>query len=310
MTNFKLTRRDLLKSGAITGAAILSSGPMSFAKTITQSNGKMITSLSDGNLSLPISFLFPDVDKAELEPLLKQNNMSLQALEPVCNLTLVQDGDRKILFDAGSGANFVPSAGKLLETLEAAEIDPSDITDVIFTHGHPDHLWGILDDFDEITFPEANLFFPQIEWDFWSRDDVNSLMSEGREVFAIGAKNRMEAMKDRVQLFKSGDEVISGIEAFDTSGHTPGHTAFVIHGTSDDESVMVIGDAITNDIVSFAKPAWPSGSDQDPDKGIETRLRLLDRLASEKIQMIGYHLGNEGLGRVEEFGDAYKFVQS
>ncbi|WP_162652121.1 MBL fold metallo-hydrolase [Lentilitoribacter sp. Alg239-R112] len=307
LTNF--TRRQVLQTGVAATAAALIPMRNLQAKMILQSGGKNISSLSDGNLSLPVSFLFPDIDKSELDPFLAKHGMNNKALEPKCNLTYVEDGDRKILFDAGAGSNFMPSAGKLMESFDAAGIDVSEVTDVIFTHGHPDHLWGILDDFDEITFPEANLYFPQVEWDFWTSEDVIQQMSDGREIFAVGAQNRLDVMKERVQLFNSGDEVISGVEAFDTSGHTPGHMAFVIHGASDDESLMVIGDAITNDIVSFAKPSWPSGSDHDSERGIETRVRLLDRLAQEKMQLIGYHLPNGGLGRVEKSGNAYKFVQ-
>ena len=311
-TQLGLSRRQLIIG---TGAVALSGGVPNFwrpatAQTLFESGNKKVRSISDGNLVLPVSFLFPDIARDKLEEFFAANGMNTQSLAPECNLTLVEDGERTILFDAGSGANFMPSAGKLPATLEAAGIDPTSITDVIFTHGHPDHLWGIIDDFDEIAFPDAALYFPRVEWDFWRAEDTINKMSEGRQSFAIGAKNRFEAMQERVQLFDAGVEVLSGIEAVDTAGHTPGHMAFAIHGDIGGDSLMVVGDALTNHAVSFQKPEWPSGSDQVPDMGIKSRLSLLDRLANEKMPLIGYHLPNGGLGRVERKDSAYQFVQA
>lgn len=67
-------------------------------------------------------------------------------------------------------------------------------------------------------------------------------------------------------------------------------------------------DAICHFTVLFAHPSWPSGSDQDPDKGIETRVKLLDRLATDKASLAAYHLPKPGEGRVERDGAAYRFV--
>ena len=75
-----------------------------------------------------------------------------------------------MLIDAGSGPNFQPTAGKLLENLEAAGIAPESITKVVFTHAHADHLWGAIDDFgDGDRFPNASYVISAPEWDFWTR---------------------------------------------------------------------------------------------------------------------------------------------
>ena len=227
-------------------------------------------------------------------------------VEPALNLTLMKTPDRTVLFDVGSGPNFMPSAGKLAESLEIAGVAPDDITDVAFTHGHPDHLWGILDDFDDVLFAGAQLHFPRREFEFWSDPGTVDLMEDARKPFAIGARNRLEAMEEQLVLFDPGAEVVSGVEAMDTSGHTPGHTAFAVHAGS--ETFMVIGDALTNYRISFERPGWPSGSDHDRDKGIATRRSLLDRLAGDKAKFVGYHLPNDGVGYAERSGDAFRFV--
>lgn len=304
-----MKRRSILKAIGLSGLGLLAQPIIpSFAKSKIKLGHKTIYSISDGHLQLPTSMLFPDVDLVELEALLSSNGLDTKSLSPECNLTLVEDGERKSLFDAGAGPNFMASAGQLLSSMDEEGISPEAITDVIFTHGHPDHIWGILDDFDEISFPRARLHFPRVEWDFWRADGTLEKMDEARKSFVVGARNRMAVMEERVELFNAGDEVVLGIEAVDTAGHTPGHCSFAIHNGSN--SVMVIGDAITNHAVSFEKPAWPSGSDQDRELGIKTRLMLLDRLAADNMQVIGYHLPNGGMGYVERKDQAFKFIQT
>lgn len=300
-------RRELLLAGTALAASLMLPTTKAMARTVYEVGHWKIRSISDGNLVLPVNFLLPDIPQEELAPFLAAHNMSADSFRPECNLTLIEDGEKTILFDAGAGANFMPTAGKLPDQLSEAGIDPASITDVIFTHGHPDHLWGILDDFDEIAFPDAQLHFPQVEWDFWRGDDVVAQMSEPRKVFAVGAQTRLAAMEENISLFKAGAEVLPGIEAVDSAGHTPGHMSFVVHGGN--EAVMILGDAITNHAISFQKPDWPSGSDQDPALGIKTRLSLLDRLAGDKMPVIGYHLPNGGAGRVERANTAYRFIQ-
>lgn len=304
-----MKRRTLLQYSAALGVSACLPGVVvreANAKLVASSSDVEITTLSDGKLQLPLSFMFPDVPEDELRAALGDAVVEGDFVEPALNLTLLRSDDRLVLFDVGSGPNFVPTAGKLDESLDAAGVTPDDITDVLFTHGHPDHLWGILDDFDEVLFPEAKLHFPQAEYDFWMDDDTVNQMPEARQAFAIGAKNRLEAMQDMISLFEPGGEIVPSVEAVDTKGHTPGHTSFVVHGAG--EPVMVIGDALTNYRISFEHPKWPSGSDQDPEQGIETRMQLLDRLSTDKMKLIGYHLPNEGVGTVEKSGDSYRFV--
>lgn len=300
-------RRELLLAGTALAATVVLPFQKAMARTVYEIGHWKIRSISDGNLVLPVNFLLPDIPQEELAPFLAAHNMSTESFRPECNLTLIEDGEKTILFDAGAGANFMPTAGKLPDQLSEAGIDPASVTDVVFTHGHPDHLWGILDDFDEIAFPDAQLHFPQVEWDFWRGDDVVNQMSEPRKIFAVGAQTRLAAMEENISLFKAGAEVLPGIESVDSAGHTPGHMSFVVHG--DNEGVMILGDAITNHAISFQKPDWPSGSDQDPALGIKTRMSLLDRLAGDKMPVIGYHLPNGGAGRVERTKTAYRFIQ-
>ena len=265
-----------------------------------------LTTVSDGHLVLPGSFIFAPMPEGELAEVLAPYDVDREELRPECNLALWRDGDRTVLFDVGSGPDFMPTAGIIVESLDAMGLAPDDITDVIFTHAHPDHIWGLLDDFDEPLFTEASYRMGRAEWDYWWNPETVDTIGAERQAFAVGAKRRMEAIEGRVEFFDDGDEVLPGIAAIASYGHTPGHMAFELRQGGD--AALVVGDAIGNHHVAFARPDWASGSDQDAEQAAATRVALLDRLASEQMRMVGFHLPQGGMGRVERDGSAYRFV--
>ena len=300
-----LDRRTLLRSGVYGGLLAALAAPLLSRKVFAAADSEIIV-VSDGHLVLPFSYSFPMNTAEELAPLVSSDGDMPTQFEPACNVTLYRSGDRLVLFDVGAGAHFMPTAGKLLESLDAAGIDPSEITDVVFTHGHPDHLWGLIDDFDEEVFVNAAYHMNQAEWDYWTDPGTVDSIGEERKTFAVGAASRLKRIEEKINLFNGAGDVVAGIEAVPTYGHTPGHTSFVIHQGSN--ATMVTGDAVTHAEISFRHPEWISGADQDSDMAIKTRKMVLDRLAADDMTIIGFHLSKPGEGRVETEGDAYRFV--
>ena len=296
------TRRDFLaNSGAV--AATLAWPSLAHAQL--QLGEMQIDVVSDGSLTLPGDFIFAPMPQDELGPILKEFGQSRETLTPECNVTLLRDGTRTVLFDVGSGPDFAPNSGVLLDSLDTLGVAPEDVTDVVFTHGHPDHLWGLLDDFGDPLFTEASYMIGKTEWDYWMNPNTVDEIGEARTSFAVGAKRRLEMIEDNIAFFEDGQEIMPGVAARASYGHTPGHMSFEV--SNGNTSAMIVGDSIGNHHVAFARPDWTSGSDQDPETAAQTRLSLLDQLSSAKMQLIGFHLPG-GLGHVEKSGDAYTFV--
>lgn len=301
----KLTRRFVLSApAALLAAAALPRRV--WALTSAEIGDLRIDSLSDGWLNLPADMARAALPEPERAALADRFAIPVSGtVQSPLNVTLLRQGDRVVLFDVGSGPDFMPTAGKLAEALDALGVTPDDVTDVLFTHGHPDHLWGLLDEFDEPLFPNARLQMAVVEHGFWT--DPATIDSIGAEwqSFAAGAARRLDVLGDRIERFQPGAEVLAGITAVATPGHTPGHTSFAV-GTPE-AGIFVTGDVVTTP-VGFARPDIGTATDHDPAMAAETRAAVLARLADEDWRILGYHLPEGGIGRVERDGGGYRFV--
>ncbi|UXU76331.1 MULTISPECIES: MBL fold metallo-hydrolase [unclassified Paracoccus (in: a-proteobacteria)] len=300
-----LFRRQFLTSSAalIAASALPLSARRLWALSTFSAGDLRVDSLSDGHIEFPPEFAFANIPESERPDLLRSLGIDPQAtVHSPLNITLLRQGDRTVLFDVGAGPDFVPTAGRLLEGLDALGVAAEDVTDVIFSHGHPDHLWGVLDEFDEPLFANAAMQMGRIEYDYWRDPQTAQSIGESRQSFAAGAARRLEVIGDAMTRFEDGDEVLPGVRAVMTPGHTPGHMSFQI-GTPE-QGLFVTGDFITMP-ASFLRPDLGSAVDHDPARAAETRRSTLDRLADEGWTILGYHLPDGGIGRVRRQGDAF-----
>lgn len=296
-------RRFLTLTAAVAALPLL--GQRVWSNTSVEFDGLRIDTLSDGQLTLPPSFAFAGLDADLVAASVARHGLGDGALTPPCNLTLLRDGSRTILFDVGAGSEFMDGAGLLPEALALLDLTPEDITDVVFTHGHPDHLWGLLDDFDEPIFPDAAYHMGAAELAYWTDPETVNTIGEERLSFVVGAARRLEVVADRIHQFADGDVILDHITARLTPGHTPGHMSFQI---GSEQPLLILGDAIGNHHIAFDAPDAPLPSDQDPQLGAETRSALLAELADSGMRIAGFHLPDGGIGHVERDGDGYRFV--
>lgn len=295
-----MLRRHFLQSS---GALALALGLPQRVRALNtiEFGGARVDMLSDGNLVLSVDMLADDQLQQEALAILQRYGQTGDTYEPPCNLVLLRDGDRTILFDIGAGPDFMPSVGHMADAMEGLGVAPEDVTHLVITHAHPDHIWGLLDDFDEPLLPRAEVLMGRAEWDYWMDPDTVESIGAARQSFAVGAQRRLSVIEDQVQLFDDGAEILPGVQAVATPGHTPGHMAFALQLGG--QGLMVVGDALANPHLAFERPQWPSGADQDGELGAATRVRLLDRITADDLLVLGFHLPDGGIGRAEHQGD-------
>ena len=267
-----------------------------------------LTVLSDGSLTLPSGALAPAAPRKEFEALMTRTMGSLpETVEAGTNHALLRVGDDLILIDNGSGNKYQPTAGKLLENLALNGVDPAAVTKVVFTHAHPDHIWGTLLDDGSLALPNATYHVGETEFSFWSDPATENQMPDEFRAFAVGARRDLLAVQDRVQLVKEGDSIASAISVLDTPGHTPGHISVVVEGG---DGLIIAGDSIASEFVSVQRPDWAFDFDAIPELAIATRTALLDRMAADSHRILGYHFAYPGIGHIERASEGFRYSSS
>jgi glyoxylase-like metal-dependent hydrolase (beta-lactamase superfamily II) len=265
-----------------------------------------ITIVSDGYISVPIDIVAPEGSPEERNDILRRTgNIKAGLVESKTNIPLIRKGNELIIVDVGSGDKYQPSDGRLSANLESSGIDAGAITKVVFTHAHPDHVWGTLTEGGSLRFPNATYYVGAAEWNFWMDPDYRNTMPSVLHEFAEGAQRDLGAIRDRVVMLKPGDDIVTGLRALDTAGHTPGHLSLEMAGG---EGLIISADAATNEIASFQHPKARFGYDTLPDLAIQNRAGLIERAATDRIKLLGYHWTYPGVGFAERRGNGYRYV--
>ena len=298
-------RKFLALAGTLAAAGLLPKQALALAGPYALKQGAYdISVVSDGTLSLNIAQVFPGSPVDEVKKLLGPAVAGEEASVEV-NVLLLKSGSDVILIDTGTGGGMGPTAGRLMDSLKAAGTDPSAVTKVIYTHAHPDHLWGSVGKDGALTFANATFHMAETEHNFWAAPDLVGKMPKEMQGMVTGIQGQLTALKDKMSFFKPGAEVAPGIVALDTAGHTPGHVSFEMAGG---DGLILTGDAVTAALVFFAHPEWKFGFDADPDMAIAARKKLLGMAAAEKKKMLGYHWPYPGLAMAEAKDGAFVYV--
>ena len=137
--------------------------------------------LSDGHLVVPAGMLAVNAPEPEVRSFLAARAVGPERVRFHINVALVKTGDDYVLIDAGSGGTWEQTAGKLADSLEAADIKPEQIGTVVVTHAHPDHIWGLIDELDDsLRFPRAQYAVAAREFDFWIMGEAARVDGTGR----------------------------------------------------------------------------------------------------------------------------------
>lgn len=271
-----------------------------------------VTVVTDGVNTYPLPDRFvANAAKSEVSAALRAAYLDGERLSVPYSPIVVDTGRQRVLFDTGTGeANFAASkgaAGQLQRNLRAAGIGPEGIDLVVISHFHGDHVNGLLDAEGKPAFPKAEIAVPEIEWAFWMDDGEMSRAPAGRMADLFRNNRRIfDALGRKVARYGWDKEVVPGIQAVGTPGHTPGHTSFIV--ASGDAQVFVQSD-VTNLPALFARnPGWHAAFDQDGPMAEATRRKVYDRLVAERMTVQGFHYPFPAVANVERTGAGYREV--
>jgi glyoxylase-like metal-dependent hydrolase (beta-lactamase superfamily II) len=237
----------------------------------------------------------------KVRDLLRENRLPLEHFDHHFVPTLVNTGKELVLFDTGNGKGRLATAGNLRDLIATAGYTPQQVDVVVITHGHPDHIGGLLHD-GRPAYPNARIAFGEVEFDFWAKGQVREARKQNLLLFQEIA----QPFAERATFLKPEHEVVSGIRAVNAYGHSPGMLAF--HLESDNQRLLIWGDVANHYVVSIQRPEWGTGFDDVKDMAIASRKRILDMVASEQIAVAGFHMPFPSVGFVEKSGTSYRWV--
>jgi glyoxylase-like metal-dependent hydrolase (beta-lactamase superfamily II) len=322
-----LTRRTVLAAAAATTTAAMAPAVMAVpACAATPPIGKQaagyyrymlgsfeITVVTDGvnRFPLPDDFV-TNMKKEDVKAGLAAAYLDTDVFSTPYNPIVVNTGSRLVLIDTGSGeATYNQSKGgygQLLANLAAAGIDAKSVDAVIISHYHGDHVNGLLRADNSLAFPNAEILVPAEEHRFWMDDGEMSRAPKGRMEGLFKNNRRVfsgEVMK-RLRTYEEGKEVVPGITAVGTHGHSAGHNSHIV--ASGSGKVYVQADVTHVPFLFVRNPGWHAMYDQDPAMAEATRRKVYDMLVAEKMLVQGFHYPFPSVAYVEKSGSGYREI--
>ena len=313
-----LSRRTLFKSTALAGAALATPQIMTraaFAEghaaakpagfSTYQLGDFKVTAISDGFAirEEPQSIFGTDQTVADVEALLTDNFLPTDKMQFTFTPTLVDTGSAVILFDTGIGAGGREGGtGQTRANVQAAGYTPEDVTHVVLTHMHPDHIGGLTEG-EAPAFPNAVYVTGEAEFGFWSDDARKGTGAEGIHTQVV---NFFENRRDSLTLVSDQTEITGGVTAMAAFGHTPGHMIYML--SSGGKQLALTADTANHFVLSLQRPDWEVRFDADKAAAAQSRKTVFGMLAADRIPFIGYHMPFPSLGFVEAMGEGYRYV--
>ena len=313
----KITRRSLIAGTMLATAAtalprpVAANAPAAGKQAASLYRYKIgdfeMTAIHDGIWNRPIDEKFVrNAPFAEVQKVLADAFLPTDKLPIPLTTLLVNTGSKLVLLDTGSGGQLTPTAGTMTTNLAAAGLDPNNVDVIVISHFHPDHINGIKTKDNELVFANAEILVPAPEWAFWMDDARMSTAPEGLKGNFLNVRRIFGNIAKDVGRYEPGREVAPGITSIAAYGHTPGHTAFAV--ASGNDSMLVLSDTSFHPSLFARNPEWQGVFDLDGSMAVDTRKKLLDRAAADRMLVQGYHFPFPASGYIGRDGKGYNFV--
>lgn len=321
MTPFKssLSRRSLFKAialgaGALAAPQILvraaqAEVPMAAAQPAAYKRFTLgefeITVLSDGHriVDNPHGIFGMNTSQSDVESLLTESYLPVDKMQFTFAPTLVNTGDDLVLFDTGNGeGGREGGVGQTLANLQASGYTPDQVTVVVLTHLHGDHIGGLMEA-GAPAFPNARYVTAQTEYDFWSSEDRIGTPAENGHNNVVA---KVVPLAEKMSFIGDGGSVVPGITGMAAFGHTPGHMIYGLE--SGGRTLMLTADTANHFVLSLQRPDWEVRFDMDKSAAAATRKQVFDMIASDRLAFVGYHMPFPSVGYVEKMGEGYRFI--
>jgi glyoxylase-like metal-dependent hydrolase (beta-lactamase superfamily II) len=315
-----LTRRTLLAGAAVAGAAS-TLAPSIPAHAAAPAAGKQVpgiyrykvgtievTAVTDGMRDAPLGQLVRNAPADQVNAALQAAYLPKDKFPFIFTPIVVNTGSKLVMIDTGLGpATFAQSngsAGQAHANMAAAGIDRSAIDMVIISHFHGDHINGLLNADGTPAFANAEIAVPEAEWAFCT--DESKLTNDALKGNGANVKRVFGPLAAKVTKYSDKKELVPGITAMATPGHTPGHHSHVI--SSGSESAVVQADVSNHPALFVRNPGWHAAFDMDAAAAEATRRKLYDQLAADKMRMQGFHFPFPATGYIEKDGTGYRYT--
>ena len=298
----------VMVTGAISGCATNTprTTPVASGVTRVDLGSVNVTMLSDGQGARPLDANFVrNAPLAEVQAALTEAKLPTDRIDVPFNPFVADIGAQRVLFDTGSGEFGAAGSGKLLENMGKAGIDPKSVTAVVISHFHGDHINGLRNKAGNLVFPNAKIYVPAPEWNWWMDEARLAATPEAQRGGLNTARRVFSPIAATVVRFEPGTEILPGVRSIAAYGHTPGHTAFMIEGGS--RKLLYWADT-TNVFLFVRNPDWAVVFDMDADAAKATRRRIADLAIRENALVAGYHLPGSGIGTLSTRGKGYEFT--
>ena len=265
-----------------------------------------VTAINDGFARRPLEGFIRNAEVSAVQGALRERFLPTDAL-PIPFTTLVlRTGGRTVMIDSGNGDLGAPTSGTWMANFKAAGFDPAKVDAVVISHFHGDHINGLRLKDGTLVFANAEIMVPAPEWAFWTDEASLNQAPDAMKPAFQNVKRVFGPIAKDVRPYEAGKEVVAGVTPVAAPGHTPGHTVFAI--TSGNGRMMMMSDTTNHPALFVRNPDWSAVFDMDPDKARETRRRLLEMAAGERMQVAFYHAPFPATGFIAKDGGGYDFV--